>query len=264
MPTALITGPTSGIGNVFARRLAQTGWDLVLVARDSERLERVADDLRAAHGRQIEVLPADLAEAGARARVAARLAEAERPVDLLVNNAGYAVGHRFLDHEFGAEDESLAVLVRAVMQLSHAAGNAMRERGHGAIINVSSVAGFLPRGSYAAAKAWVTSFSRSLAGELAGSGVRVVATCPGFTRTEFHARGGFNTDEIPDFLWLSAEHVVDDALEALRRGKVVTIPGLQWKAIVAAARYLPVGAIGMATRQIGRRAPAATSDHSAT
>ncbi len=253
MPTALITGPTSGIGNAFARRLAADGWDLVLVARDSVRLERVADDLRGAHGIEVEVLAADLVADAARARVAARLAEDERPVDLLINNAGFAGPDGVLVAGYAAEDASLAVLVRAVLQLSHAAANAMAARGHGGIINVSSVAGYLPRGTYGAAKAWVTSFSASLAAETRASGVRVVVTCPGFTRTEFHARGGFETDPIPGFLWLDADDVVDDALAALRRGRVITIPGFQWKIIVAAARHLPLGAITNLTRRLGRQ-----------
>lgn len=257
MPTALITGPTSGIGNAFARQLAARGWDLVLVARDSARLERVAQTLRAEHGHEVDVLPADLADAAARRRVAERLADPDRPVDLLVNNAGFSTRHRLLTGEYQArqdeQDEVLDVLVRAVLQLSHAAARAMAARGRGGIINVSSVAGYMPRGTYGAAKSWVTTFSRSLAAELAGSGVRVVVTCPGFTRTEFHARGGFDTDGIPGFLWLDADHVAADALDALRRGRTVTVPGMQWKAIVIALRHLPVDALGRITRGVGRR-----------
>jgi short-subunit dehydrogenase len=262
MPTALITGPTSGIGNAFARRLAADGWDLVLVARESARLEAVAEDLRRAHGIEVQVLPADLVSDGARARVAERLFDEADPVDLLVNNAGFSGPDGVLVAGYAAEDAALAVMVRSVLQLSHAAANAMAARGHGGIINVSSVAGYLPRGTYGAAKAWVTSFSASLAAELRASGVRVVVTCPGFTRTEFHARGGFDTDPIPDFLWLSADHVVDDALDALRRGRIVTVPGLQWKILVAAARHVPLGAITKVTRRLGRQVRAGAPDRS--
>lgn len=264
MPTALITGPTSGIGNAFARRLSADGWDLVLVARDSARLERVATDLRAAHGIAVEVLPADLALAAARNQVADRLASDQRPIDLLVNNAGFAPVDGLLVADLAAEEEVLAVLVRAVLQLSHASARVMSMRGHGGIINVSSVAGYLPRGTYGAAKAWVTNFSASLAAEVHGAGVRVVVTCPGFTRTEFHARGGFETETIPDFLWLDADAVVDDALTALRRGRVVTVPGLQWKVIVAAVRHLPLGAITRATRTLGRQRNRPSEEHDRT
>jgi short-subunit dehydrogenase len=253
VPTALITGPTSGIGNAFARRLASDGWDLVLVARDSARLDRVAADLRAASGVEVETFPADLAAESGRNAVAERLADDERPVDLLVNNAGMAGPGSLLLSDFGAEDAALSVLVRAVLQLSHTAVRAMAARGHGGIINVSSVAGYVPRGTYSASKAYVTNFTESLAEEARGTGVRVVVTCPGFTRTEFHARAGFETDSIPDFLWLSADRVVDDALDALRRGRVVTVPGLQWKVIVAAAKHLPVRSITRATRKLGRQ-----------
>ncbi|HUR76102.1 MAG TPA: SDR family oxidoreductase [Sporichthya sp.] len=252
MPTALITGPTSGIGNAFARRLAGDGWDLVLVARQSARLEQVAEELRAGHGVEVEALPADLASDRARAQVVERIADADRPVDLVVNNAGFASPDGLLFSEFADEDAALAVMVRAVLQLSHAALQAMAPRGQGGIVNVSSVAGFVPRGTYSAAKAYVTNFTESLAEEARGTGVRVVVTCPGFTRTEFHARGGLDTDPIPDFLWLSAEKVVDDALDALRRNRVVTVPGLQWKVIVAAAKHLPVRSITRATRKLGR------------
>lgn len=253
MPTALITGPTSGIGNAFARRLASDGWDLVLVARQSARLEQVADELRSAYGVEVEALGADLTADGARARVAERIAEENRPVDLLINNAGFASPDSLLSSDYVAEDAALAVMVRAVLQLSHAALRTMAPRGHGGIINVSSVAGFVPRGTYSAAKAYVTNFTESLAEEARGTGVRVVVTCPGFTRTEFHARSGIDTDPIPEFLWLSADKVVDDALEALRRRRVVSVPGLQWKVIVAAAKYLPVRSIARATRKLGRQ-----------
>lgn len=253
MPTALITGPTSGIGNAFARRLAADGWDLVLVARPSVRLDQVAEELRAGSGVDVESFPADLTSDEARARVVARIADEEEPVDLVINNAGFATPDSLMLSDYADQDAALAVMVRAVLQLSHAALRAMAARGHGGIINVSSVAGFVPRGTYSASKAYVTNFTESLAEEARGTGVRVVVTCPGFTRTEFHARSGIDTDPIPDFLWLNADKVVDDALEALRRNRVVTVPGLQWKVIVAAAKHLPVRSITRATRKLGRQ-----------
>ncbi len=178
MTTALVTGATAGIGWSFCRRLADDGHDLVLVARDAERLEQRATELRDRSGVQVEVLPADLSDRAQVQRVADRLASADRPVDLLVNNAGFGIRTPFTRSDVADEERMVDVLVGAVLVLSHAAANAMRERGHGAIVNVSSVAGFAAMGSYSASKAWVTTFTEALATELAGSGVRVQAPVP--------------------------------------------------------------------------------------
>ena len=188
MPTALVTGATAGIGLEFARQLAERGTDIVLVARDRQRLDGVAADLHRRFGVTTEVLVADLADRAAVQVVADRLADGARPVDLLVNNAGFGLKRGFLQNEVEVEEGAFDVLCRAVLVLSHAAARAMKVRGHGSIINVSSVASFVAMGSYSAAKAWVTVFSEGLANELAGSGVRVMAWCPGLTHTEFHQR----------------------------------------------------------------------------
>ena len=189
MSTALVTGATSGIGLSFAHQLAERGHDVVLVARDRVRLENVSDELRAKYGVGTEILVADLADRAETGKVAERLADQLRPVDLLVNNAGYALKKRFLDNDITEEEAVFDVLGRAVLVLSHAAARAMRERGHGAIVNVSSVAGQITSGTYSAVKSFVTVFSEGLAAELAGTGVTVTALLPGFTRTEFHERG---------------------------------------------------------------------------
>jgi short-subunit dehydrogenase len=239
MPTALVTGPTAGIGRSFARQLAERGHDLVLVARNEDRLAELADELRAAHGVEVEVLPADLADRDSLTEVERRLADRDRPVDLLVNNAGFGLKGRFLDNDVEVEQAMLEVLVTAVLRLSHAALGPMAERGSGGIINVSSVAAFLPRGTYSAAKAWVNSFSEWAANEYSDRGVTVTVLCPGFTKTEFHERMGVSRGSAPDFMWLDADELVATALSDFDKGKVFSIPSAQYKAITAMARLVP-------------------------
>jgi uncharacterized protein len=253
MSTALITGASAGIGRAFAERLAREGTDLVLVARDEARLEELASALRARHGVAVEVLVADLSDRVATASVCARLHDDLRPVELLVNNAGFGLKQSFLDNDLAAEEAGLDVMVRAVMLTCHAAGRAMRERGHGAILNVSSVAGFIANGTYSAEKAFVTVFTEGLASELAGTGVTATALCPGFTHTEFHARSGISVSALPESLWLDADDVVQQALTDVARGKVVSVPGAQWKVIATAVRVLPRPLLrGTALRRLDR------------
>lgn len=250
MGTALVTGPTAGIGLAFVRALAARGHDVVLVSRDGARLESVAAELRGAYGVGAEVLVADLAtdtEA-----VEKRLRSAERPVDLLVNNAGFALGKQFLTSDIADEEYLLDVLVRAVLRLTHAALPGMVERGHGAVVNVSSTAGWLPRSTYSAAKAWVTAFSEGLAPQLAGTGVRVMALAPGFVRTEFHDRAQIDMSGLPSWLWLEADALVHAALRDLDEGKTVSVPGLAYKVAATALPRLPRGLV----RAVGNRHPA--------
>ncbi len=239
MATALVTGASSGIGRTFCEQLAARGQDLVVVARTVDRLERLKTQLEGRHGVRVEVITADLGDRAQMQRVADRLADGTRPVDLLVNNAGYGLKRPFLTNTIDDEEQMLAVLVQAVMVLSHAAATAMRERGHGAIVNVSSVAGFMVTGTYSAAKSWVTVFSESLATQLRGTGVTVTALCPGFTRTEFHDRADIDHGELPGFMWLDAQALVREALADVDRGKVVSVPSPQYKVISAALRSMP-------------------------
>jgi short-subunit dehydrogenase len=238
-PVALVTGPTSGIGQSFAVQLAERGYDRVLVARDRERLGKVAADLRSSYGVAVEVLPADLVDRAELARVEARLGDRERPVDLLVNNAGFGLKGRFLDNPVDTENAMLDVLVTAVLRLSHAALGPMTERGRGGVINVSSVAAFLPRGTYSAAKAWVNSFSEWAANEYRDQGVTVMALCPGFTKTEFHQRMDVGRGSAPAFMWLDADDLVATALADFEKGRPLSVPGVQYKTITAAARLVP-------------------------
>lgn len=250
--TALVTGPTAGIGRSFAHQLAAQGYDLVLVARDRERLESEAAELRAAYSVDVEVLPADLVDRTELATVEARLADRARPVDLLVNNAGFGLKKRFLANTVDEEQAMLDVLVTAVMRLSHAALGAMAERGSGGVINVSSVAAFLPRGSYSAAKAYVNSFSEWAHHEYAEQGVTVTCLCPGFTKTEFHERMEVSRGSAPDFMWLDADELVATALKDHAKGKAWSIPGPQYKVISTAARVVPTGLLKR-FQSLGRR-----------
>jgi len=238
-PTSLVTGPTAGIGRSFAHALAGRGDDLVLVARDEKRLTDLATELNGRYGVQVECLPADLSDRVSLGTVERRLADPARPVDLLVNNAGFGLRHKFLDTDVEDEQRMLDVLVTAVLRLSHAAVGPMAERGHGAVVNVSSVAGFLPRGTYSASKAWVTSFTRWLDLAYRDRGVRAMALCPGFVRTEFHTRMGMSPGSIPRWLLLDADRVVRQALADLDRGRRVSIPGRRYKAVTILARSTP-------------------------
>lgn len=236
MSTALITGPTSGIGLAFARALAARGLDLVLVARDTERLETLAEELRSL-GISVEILAADLADHEALARVEERLAAA--PVDVLVNNAGFGVKASFTKSSVDDEQRMVDVMVSAVMRLTHAALPGMISRGHGVILNVSSVASWITGGTYSAAKAYVTVFSESLNTELAGTGVRVTAVCPGFVHTEFHERASIDMSTIPEWMWLDADDVVSSALRDAGRNRAISVAGAQYKAMGALLRHAP-------------------------
>ncbi len=238
-PVALVTGASAGLGCEFAHQLAARGHDLVLVARDERRLRAVAGELASAYGVESEVLPADLSDRARTQVVCDRLADPDRPVDVLVNNAGFGLRRRFLDDDVTPEEEALDVMVRAVLLTSHAAGRAMRERGHGVIVNVSSVASFLATGSYSAEKSFVTVLSESLAGELRPHGVTVTALCPGFIRTEFHERADLAADRLPSWAFLTAPDVVRACLADVARGRVVSVPSRRYRLAVAALRLLP-------------------------
>ncbi|MFJ5550354.1 SDR family NAD(P)-dependent oxidoreductase [Streptomyces sp. NPDC093225] len=254
MTTVLITGASSGLGAAFARGFAAKGCDLILVARDKDRLEAVAERLRAVRGVAVEVLPADLLDPAQCDAVAARLADPARPVDMLVNNAGFGLPAPFPYSPVEDEERMLELLVRVPLRLTHAAVPGMRERRRGAVLNVSSVAGLLPTGTYGAAKAWLTAFSESLRVDLAPYGVRVLAVVPGFTRTEFQERAGMDVSALRDALWLEPEAVVTRALRDLALGRPVSVTGWRYRVYAQAVRHLPRGVVARRMART-RRAP---------
>jgi uncharacterized protein len=241
--SALVTGASSGIGDRIARRLGAAGVDLVVVARDVDRLEALARELRSAHGVDVEVLAADLADAGSRAAVERRLASVDQPVDLLVNNAGFGTAGRFWELDVDREEQQIGLNAVALTRLTHAAIGPMVARGGGAIMNVSSLASLQPapeNAVYAATKAYVTSFSEAIHEELRGTGVTVTAVLPGFTRTEFQERAGFESDgKVPGFAWMTADAVADAAIAATAKGRAVCVPGAGYKVLAALTTPTP-------------------------
>ena len=249
--TALVTGASSGIGREMARQLAAGGTDLVLVARDTARLDELAGELRAL-GREVEVLSADLGDPARLAEVEARVADAARPVDLLVNNAGFGTYGDFATLDVDGEVGEVGVNVVALMRLTHAAVGAMLARARGAILNVSSVAGLQAtpgNATYGATKAFVASFSEAISQELRGTGVSLTCVLPGFTRTEFQKRAGIGGREIPGPLWQSAEQCASEALAATEAGKAWVVTGVVNKVAAAAVGVAPRGV----TRWVGGR-----------
>ena len=243
MATVLITGASAGLGLEFAWQLATARYDLVLVARNAERLERLASQLHAAAGVDVEVLAADLSVRSDVERVAERLRSTEKPIGLLVNNAGFAVHEPIVGGDLSAHERALDVMVGAVLVLSHAAAGPMVARGRGAILNVASIAALFPSGAYSAHKAWVRTFTEGLALELAGTGVTATALCPGFVHTEFHERADLDMTSMPEIAWLNADAVVAAALADVRRGAVISTPSLRYRAVAGIARFLPRSAL---------------------
>ena len=244
-PVGVVTGASSGIGAAFARVLAARGHDLVLVARSEARLRELGAELEGEHGTRSEVLSADLETTDGIARVAERLGDAARPVELLVNNAGFGTTGRFAELPVDQEEAEIRLNVLAVVDLTHAALGPMVERGHGGVINVSSVGAYQPTplsATYGATKAFVSSFTNALHEELRGTGVKAMVLAPGFTHTEFHVRAGVdNKDQTPGFLWQSADEVAQTAMRAYDRGRAVCVPGAVNGVAAAFAGTMPAG-----------------------
>ena len=239
MATALITGATAGIGAAYAKLLAKEGFDLVLVARDLPRLKGVAKELSKLYKIKAETIKADLTKPAQLAKVEKRLANNSKPIEVLINNAGFGLKDSFLVSNLAKEQELLDVLVTAPMRLSHAVLPGMIKRNSGSIVNVSSVASFIAGGTYSAAKSYLTVFSEYLHTELRVTNIKVSALCPGFTRTEFHARGKMKMSGLPNYMWTTVDQVVAKSWRYVKAGKVICIPGWQYMLLSSIARIAP-------------------------
>jgi short-subunit dehydrogenase len=241
-PVALVTGASAGIGDAFARLLAARAYNLVIVARDVARLDALAKELHAQHKTEVEIVGADLIERGQLATVEARLADESRPIDTLINNAGFGTYGSFPELDVDTETRMVELNVLALMRLTHAAIGPMVASGRGAILNVSSLGGFQPTpkiATYGATKAFVTSFTQAVHEEVLGSGVKVSCICPGFTRTEFQERAQVEAKKMPDFVWQSAGEVAAAGLAGLEKNRALIVPGVINKFTAGAVGVMP-------------------------
>ena len=256
--TALITGASSGIGEVFAHALARQGLDLILVARSEDKLRALAKQLAELYSRRVEVVTADLVQAGAAQKVKTAVDGLSMSVDLLINNAGFGTVGAFHKQEPERERQEILLNAAAVVDMTHAFLPGMLERKQGGIINVASAAAFQPlpfMAVYAATKAFVLSFSHALRGETRGKGIKVTALCPGPVDTPFfEATGSENLrSTVPKGVMLSADRVVSDCLKAFKAGKAVCVPGAATKLMAAAGHLTPRGMLGRITAKAMKR-----------
>ena len=246
---ALVTGATAGIGESFTRLLAQNGYNIVLVARDLPRLQERAKGLESSFGIETKVIQADLATDAGCKTIEDFIRNNQ--IDVLINNAGFGLNKAFTMSQLDAEQQMLDVLVRTPMRLMHVALPAMKERNKGVVINVSSVAGWIAGGTYSASKSYLTVLTESLHTELSSTNVKVSALCPGFTRTEFHQRGGMSMKGLPAFMWLNSDKLVATAWKDAVAGKAVSVPGWQYQLLTFLMRNIPrslVRKVGMNVR----------------
>ena len=238
---ALVTGASAGIGRAIAVELASRGVDLVVVARDEARLKDLADELSTAHGIDVQVLPADLTLPDDRTRVEQRVADLPT-IDCVVNNAGLGTYGDLAGSTTEAEQRQIELNVTALLRLTTVAAQTFQARRHGAILNVSSVAGFQPNphhATYGATKAFVTSLTEAVHEELAPFDVHVTALCPGYTHTEFHERADWDADGMPAFIWSQATDVARAGVEGLLDNRAIVVPGAHWKGLAAISQVSP-------------------------
>jgi short-subunit dehydrogenase len=251
MSWALVTGGTSGIGATYARHLAAAGMNVVLVARDKDRLRATAKDLTETFGVEVETISADLAVREDVGRVAQRLESGDRPIEVFVNNAGFGIRSKLLDPDTSVQERAIDVMITAVLVLGGAAARGMVARGRGHIANISSISGWIAQGNYSAIKAWVRVYSESLSNELHGTGVTATAVCPGWVKTEFHQRAEIKAN-YPDWVWIDADVLVRESLKDILAGKVYSVPTLRWKAARLVVGHGPRALIGVISRMLAK------------
>ena len=251
---ALVTGATAGIGESFTRLLAANNYNIVLVARDAQRMQERAQQLESQFNISTHMIQADLAT-----DIGCGLVESyikNNQIDVLINNAGFGLNKAFTLSEVDAEQQMLDVLVRTPMRLMHSVLPGMKERNKGVVINVSSVAGYIAGGSYSASKSYITVISESINTELAATNVKVSALCPGFTRTEFHQRARMSMKGLPSFMWLNSDKLVEKAWVDALKGRAISIPGWQYQLLVFIIHTVPrslVRKVGMNLRAKQRK-----------
>ena len=253
MKTALVTGASSGIGWHFANLLAKNGFDLVITARSTDRLNNLAEEIRSKFERKVEVITADLTTDSGIRNIVDRIKVGD--IEVLINNAGFGLNKSFTKSESTDEIAVLRILCEAPMRLAHAAIPAMIVKNSGTIINVSSVAAWITGGHYSATKSYLMVLSESLHTELAETAINICSLAPGFTHTEFHQRGQMKMDGIPKFMWLDADMVVETAWQDALAGKAISIPGRQYQALYLLMRYAPrslVRRLGFSVRRSQR------------
>lgn len=248
MKLAVITGPTSGIGLAYAQVLSKEGYELLLIGRNREKLTALQSELKT----KSEIFIADLANHADILKTANHLKQLDQ-VDILVNNAGFGSSLPFSKNSLTEEIEQVEVLIKAVLALTHAALPKMIERNSGMVLNISSIAAWVPTGTYAAAKSWVTSFTEAIAAELKGTKVQVTAVAPGFTKTKFFDRSQMKDDDVPSWLWLTPEQVAKESLKDARSGQLISVPGAQYKAMSTVTRSLPRPLVRYFSHEFARR-----------
>jgi short-subunit dehydrogenase len=234
---ALITGGSSGIGLEFSRQLAADHYNVILASRDEDKLAVAARQLRQEYQVEVETISVDLANAKDVERLIARICDENRPVEMLVNDAGFAVHDSLLTEDTSRQMAAFAVMAEAILKLSGAAARTMIARGEGRIINVASTSAWLFAGNYSALKRWVVVYTESLALELRGTGVAATVVCPSWVKTNFHRSAGVDRPDVPRWLWVSAKTVVKSALSASSRGKSHIVPTFRWKVAVCILKH---------------------------
>jgi short-subunit dehydrogenase len=237
MAKALVTGASAGIGLEFIHQLAAKGYDVILVSRNKNKLDEIASDVAKKYSVKAEVLVADLGTDQGIKHTCDFISQND--IEFVVNNAGLGINKPFHATDLAEEVNLLNVLVKAPLEISHAAIVQMMKKNNGFIVNVGSVAAWTTSGTYSAAKVWLTSFSESLNTNYKNSGINVTVVAPGFTRTEFHQRAQMPTNEIPNWMWISTQLVVTDSIKAVLKAKPVVIPHVKYKLLFVFLRITP-------------------------